>query len=133
MKKGLIYVAGVVTGIVLTILFGVFLSKTYDNEGLRRGITMFDETGDCISENEFKVFQVLEPGVALAREKSSEYLDVFLGVVVLFVNDEGKHDYDDEIITVSRGKCVRQVGVYKYSTKDGYKTVPVVEKMDKMK
>ena len=40
----------------------------------------------------------------------------------------GKSYYDDQIIKIPSGKCVKQIGVYKYQTKDGFeKTVPIVD------
>ena len=117
MKKALIYIAGIVTGVILTILISLLLVKSSDN-----GITIFDEPGEYIKANKFEVFQVIESGAALAHtEEISSYakISTFTGPVVLFVNDEGKHYYDDEVIEVSLGKRVRQIGIYKYSTKMG--------------
>lgn len=125
MKKVLLFVGGVITGVILTFLVSLLLVKSSDNNG----ITMFDEPGDYINAKKFEVFQVIEPGVALAHtEEISSYakISTFTGPVVLFVNDNGKHYYDDEIIEVSSGKRARQIGVYKYSTQMGYKTVPIV-------
>jgi hypothetical protein len=51
-------------------------------------------------------------------------------MVVLFIADENTHYYDDQIISVPRGKCVRQIGTYQYETKMGYKTVPAVAIFD---
>lgn len=128
MKKALIYIAGVITGVILTTLISLLLVKSSDN-----GITMFAEVGECISKKPFEVFQVLEPGAALANEESfnaAGMRSMYTGMVVLFVNDEGKRYYDDEVIAIPPGKCVRQIGTYKYSTQMGYKTVPVVKIME---
>lgn len=132
MKKLLIYIAGVITGIILTIVVLLFVAKSSTNLS-DNGITMFPETGDYISGNQFEIFQVIEPGVALAYTEDRNYgVSSFTGPVVLFVNDEGKYYYDDEIIKIPSGKCIRQVGVYRYPTKSGFeKTVPVVKIYDK--
>lgn len=139
MKKGLIYIGGVVTGIVLTVLIGILYAKsgshTEDSIADERieGLTIFDEPGECISKKEFEIFQVLAPGVALAHEESDRYGKSvsYHGVMVLLVNDEGRHYYDDQIIKIPAGKCARQIGVYKYTTKAEYeKTVPVVMIME---
>jgi hypothetical protein len=53
-------------------------------------------------------------------------------MVVLFIADENTHYYDDQIISVPRGKCVRQIGTYQYEERGIYKkTVPVVAIFDK--
>lgn len=142
MKKVLIYIAGIITGIILTILISLFLAQSADN-----GITMFEKPGDCISANQLKVFQVIDSGVALAhaavieefdgngsyRESISamaDELSFMNGTIVLIINDEGKYYYDEEIIEIPSGKQARQVGVYKYSTSTGYKTVPIIKIME---
>ena len=57
---------------------------------------------------------------------------MYNGAVYLLVNEDGKYYYDDEIIEVPDGKVVRQVGIYKYSTKNDFeKTVPIVQIMNK--
>ncbi|MDR0510796.1 MAG: hypothetical protein LBH06_06865 [Rikenellaceae bacterium] len=125
--KVLIYIAGVITGVILTILLSLLLVKSSDN-----GITMFDEPGDYIEANRFEVFQVIEPGAALAKTEEKSYgISSFTGPVVLFVNDNGKFYYDDEIIKIPSGKRARQTGIYKfYSATMGYKTVPIVKVME---
>ena len=53
-------------------------------------------------------------------------------LLVLVINDNGEYYYDDQIIKVPQGMCMRQVGIYKYSTKMNIeKTVPIVMMMDK--
>lgn len=126
-KKWVVYILGVVTGVVLTIgtLFLMSTCSTSNN-----GVTYFEIPGDCISTNSFRVFQVLDKGVALANEIDGEY-DISTGVIVLLVNDEGKYYYDDQKIEVPIGKCARQVGVYTYPTKmEIEKTVPIVKIME---
>ncbi|MDR0484202.1 MAG: hypothetical protein LBH40_02875 [Alphaproteobacteria bacterium] len=113
--------------IAFACLITVSLAEPSDEEN----IIMLPEKGECISKNEFKVIQVLEPTVALAVEKSLDQegtqFDIFSGVVALFTNDGGKYYYDDEIIKIPAGKCVRQIGIYRYMNKmDDLKTVPVV-------
>ncbi|MBB4045303.1 hypothetical protein [Bacteroides reticulotermitis] len=124
MKEKWIHIAVVITGIVLTVLIYLFLAKSFYN-----GITMFDEPGDYIEGNRFKVFQVIDFGVTLAsgerKNREGDY-SLFLGPVVLFVNNDGRLYYDDEIIEIPLGKRARQIGIYKYETERGYKTVPVV-------
>lgn len=142
MKKLLIYLAGVVTGIVLTFIVAIIFNKTYgdgktesktetvteieDNDG----ITMFKEPGDIINGKSFKVFQVLEQGAALVNG-ASDY-DMYLGPVYLLINKDGKYYYDEEIVNVSKGKVVRQMGIFQYVARNEMtKTVPIIMIMDK--
>ncbi|WP_288816741.1 hypothetical protein [uncultured Alistipes sp.] len=153
MKNLLIYIAGIVTGIVLSILIS-FLCITNKENPIEEepGITMFDEPGDSIDANLFKVFQVINSKIALAfcvnelltpnvPDKNLQSLlnmlsqnlqnvqAVSQGTVVLLINDEGKLYYDDEIIKVPQGQQAKQMGIYQYSTESGYKTVPIVKIM----
>ncbi|MDE5730175.1 MAG: hypothetical protein K2H81_01455 [Alistipes sp.] len=132
MKKTLIFTLGIITGVFLTFvgLFIVGINKSNNN-----GITMFEEPGEVIMADQFKIFQVLEPHVALANAEDSSLslssISFFNGPIVLFVNHTGKYYYDDEIIKVPQGKCVRQIGIYNYMNRTGgVKTVPVVCMMD---
>lgn len=53
-------------------------------------------------------------------------------LLVLIMNDNGEYYYDEQIIKVPKGKCMRQVGIYKYQAKSGIeKTVPIVMLMNK--
>lgn len=126
MKKWLIFLGGVVTGVLLLFAF-VFayswmgVSAVEDN-----GVTMFEKPGDVINETGFEVFQALEQGAALAKGKKE------LMTVYMLVNDEGKYYYDDEKVNVPSGKVARQIGIYQYETNSGRpKTVPIVKFMDK--
>ena len=127
MKKWLVFFGGVVTGVLLTILFAFMISGQREAPAEEYGgITMFEQPGDIINETGFEVFQALEQGVALAKGKK-EWLTVYM-----LVNDEGKYYYDDEKVKVPSGKVVRQIGIYQYETNKGrIKTVPVVKFMEK--
>lgn len=122
MKKTWVFIVGVITGIVLTVLFATvsYVSSTSSNSGLN----MFEEPGEClISRSSLKIFQVLEPTAALAMIK-----DDFSSGAYLLVNNEGKSYYDDQVIKLPTGKCFKQIGTYQYPTKDDrLKTVPVVQ------
>lgn len=123
-KKWVVYALGIVSGIALTFIVLYLMAGCSSSNGVK----YFEKPGDCISTNSFKVFQVLDEGVALANE--IEEYEIPTGVVVLLINDEGKYYYDDQIIKVPSGKCARQVGVYIYPTKmEIEKTVPIVKIM----
>lgn len=120
MKNFLIFLAGMITGAAL--LFGV--AYFYNNSSSSdNGITMFEQEGDAISTNSFNVIQVVNGG-ALAMEYT---YCIPTGLVVLFIDEEGYSYYDSQNITIPKGKCARQIGIYRYVTKESVeKTVPVV-------
>ena len=129
MKKWMLFVGGIVTGIVLTFLFLFAVAAFQGNSG--NGATYFEKPGQVIEGTSVQVFQVLEPGAALVHAQSDRS-DLYLGAVYLITNDEGKYYYDDEIIKVPEDKVFRQVGIYKYPTKNDFeKTVPIIQIMDK--
>ena len=140
MKKWVVYLLGVLTGIILMfalafILNAIHSSETNNTELVEaeeeNGVTMFKEPGDIIEDRNFEVFQVIAKNAALVRGKSdgSKY---YLGTVYLLMNEEEKYYYDDEIIKVPKDKVVRQMGIYQYPTKnDIIKTVQIICIMDK--
>ena len=115
---------GFVTGIIATILvvFLIYVANQPNDDGVL-GLTIFPEKGECITiRGEMKVLQVVEPNMALAI--ASDYRD---GIVVLFINYDGKSYYDEQKIKVPANKCARQIGIYQYHAKNGMnKTVPAV-------
>ena len=138
MNKWLYFGGGVLTGAVLTFL-ALFLIGTSSQESVQNdpGLTYFDQPGDVIESNSFKVFQSLSEGAALVsaeNPKNTKYENIKYtgGLICLLVNNEGKFYYDDEIVKVPEGKVARQVGIYQYETKaEMGKTVPIVRIMDK--
>lgn len=137
MKKIWIYFLGVLTGIVITILALVIIGAVMnakDDPGTRmsNGMTFFETQGNIIDESSFKVFQALGDGAALAEGKGEGTSVVYMGINALLYNEEGIPYYDEQIITLPKGKCFRQVGIYRYHTRGGIdKTVPIVMIMDK--
>ena len=77
--------------------------------------------------------QVVGECQALAHEVEwNEVLEMYTqtGLLVLVTNDNGIYYYDDQIIEVPSGQCMRQIGVFRYQTKsDIEKTVPIVKLM----
>lgn len=126
MKNVLIFIAGFLTGIVTLTVIGYAMNSSNSPEENNRNFTLFETPGNCISTNDFEIFQVLDDYHALAHEKDGKY-DISTDLVVLFRNETPNSFYDEQRIKVPNGKCVRQIGVYKYETNSGsYKTVPVV-------
>ena len=92
MKKVLIFIGGFVIGILATLLFAyVYISNANENNG----IVMFDKPGKIITENQLKVIQVLDQGVALANEYNGEYS---IGGLTVLLIMEDEYFYDDQII-----------------------------------
>ena len=142
MKNWLFYLAGVLTGVVITFavlaIIGLNMQQEQNNEEVASeqvddGTTMFDEPGDIIEGNEYKVIQVAAKNAALVNgQQKNDHMGLFLGITCLITNHQGKYYYDDEVIKVPKDKVVRQVGIYKYQTRAGLiKTVPIIEIMDK--
>ena len=136
MKNFLIFLAGCLTGMICLFLFALTDTPDSNNEpqGIP-GLTIFEQPADVIPSNSFKVSQVIDGGNALANAGERLYggsYTYYDGMIVLFIADENTHYYDDQIISVPRGKCVRQIGTYQYEERGIYKkTVPVVAIFDK--
>lgn len=123
MKKWLIYVLGVITGIVLTFAFA-FCVNLSNNSGII-GLEMFEEPGEDMEYTQFEVFQVLDSGCALANA------DDTFDVTVFIIPDDKQQLYDNQKIVLKNDQCAQRVGTYRYSTKKGIeKTVPAVKIID---
>lgn len=129
MKKFLTFLLGVVVGALLTfaVLFYIGNRAGGGNDNGVPGLTLFENPGESISTKPFKVFQVDAYGNALATENSNAEFGWYNGMVVLFLAEEGVSYYDEQIIKVPSGQCVRQLGTYRYTTTaNSVKTVPAV-------
>ena len=130
MKKIWIFILGILTGIVVTFLTLMIIAKASNANS--NGMTFFDQPGQIMDDTSFRVIQSLESNAALANGKKYDTDNIYLGLTVLLYNENNETYYDDQIVTVPKGKCFRQVGVYKYQTRmDIGKTVPIVMLMDK--
>lgn len=137
MKKWLIFICGVLTGIALTFVVAfMFTVNRSESSESNNGMTWFDKPGDVIEAKTFKVFQVLSENAALVNEQSDIDLEMdmktFTGALYLLTNEDGKYYYDDEIIKVPEGKVARIVGIFQYQTNSDFgKTVPIIRIMNK--
>lgn len=140
MKQWVVFLGGVVTGAILTFVVLSIIANAQNGRSdsiveeakSDNNITMFDEPGDIVEDTNFKVFQVIADDAALVTAKQDKYDDIYLGKVYLVVNNDGKYYYDDEILKVKEGKVFRQVGIYRYPTRnEDVKTVPIIMLMDK--
>lgn len=130
MKKWIVFVLGFISGMVFLFLVLLIIGKSSATD---EGMTYFEKPGKCISTKEFEVIQVIGDGYALAREivDRTSLINIPSGLLVLVTNDNGELYYDDQVIEVPKGKCMRQIGVYEYQTKsENWKTVPIVQLMN---
>ena len=142
MKKGLIFFLGMITGAILTIILAYLINtNSAINSGNSSttalygdpGITLFDEPGEQMKLVRFKVFQCLENGTALAQSSYSVEFPMYGEPVVLFLPAKNGSYYDGQIITVDNRKSARQIGIYRYETRQDkfIKQVPIVDIFDK--
>ena len=121
----MIYVLGIVTGVVLTIVASLFIAQ----RGGYAGVSYYDEPGETLFFRSVTAFQALSPGVALVRETG--HTDVGDQIYLLQM-DEKRALYDGESVKAPTGTVFRVVGVYSYETNGGLsRTVPVIMIMDR--
>ncbi|MBO5673472.1 MAG: hypothetical protein J6S09_04180 [Paludibacteraceae bacterium] len=137
MKKWVVFLLGLISGVVLTLVTMVILAMGANTNANNNGVTLFDQPGECLNAKAFEVMQVVDNNHALAHEVEwndvlERYMQTGSGLLVLVTNDNGEYYYDDQIIEVPQGMCMRQVGIYRYQTRmDMEKTVPIVKLMSK--
>lgn len=133
MKNWIVFLLGLISGIVLTFVVMMLLAMRSDTS--KNGMTFFDEPGKCLSTKSFEVIQVVDNNYALAHEVEwSTALETYVskGLLVLITNDDGEYYYDNQVIEIPKGMYMRQVGIYEYRTKmEINKTVPIVKLMKK--
>lgn len=131
----LTYVAGIITGVVIVFAISFYTVMNFsEGETKNQAVQLFDSPKQEIKATSFKVIQVLPDGSALAtydniipEKDTPEY-----GMVVMFQVSEENSYYDDQVISLPKGKCFKQVGTYRYTTQqDIVKTVPVIAIYDK--
>lgn len=127
MKNTLLFLGGLVTGIVLTVLVAcVYVYSQKDKTP--DGVTNFEKVEKKVNESSVKVMQVVGDNAALVHGGTANSLFPYSGQLYLLRNYEGKYYYDDEIIKKPKDKSFMQTGIYQYETKSGdYKTVPIIE------
>lgn len=124
-KNILIFLAGVVTGVGVLIALGLYLNS---QNSLPNGVTLYDSPGELIERDAFEVIQVLDSGDALAKTCFAFGMPT---LTVLFPGSPQTAYYDNQIIRIPEGKCIRQIGVFRYTSKiDQEKTVPIVDIFD---
>lgn len=124
MKKWLIYLLGIITGIVLTFAFAFFAYLSHNNSDII-GLEMFEYPGEDMKFSQFEVLQVVESGCALATADNTFDTTVFI------IPNEDEHFYDNQSIVLKSYQRAQRVGTYKYKTRMGIdKTVPAIKIID---
>lgn len=123
-KSVLIYIGGIVTGIILTFVILLFVAKSNSSNSSNNNMVIFEQPQQIIDVKSFEIMQVLPDGNALATVKSNENF----GMIVMLLANKNATYYDDQKIEVSTGKCARQIGTYRYMTRNNIeKTVPIID------
>ena len=126
MNKWLVYVLGIITGFILTLVFAFYVNLSNDSGIV--GLKLFEKPGDCVSRKNFEVQEVLESGDAIAleiREIYSGYVSTS-DLEVLVLAQEGSSFYNNQILKAPRGNCARQIGTYKYQKYGDAKVIPII-------
>jgi hypothetical protein len=124
MKKWIVYLLGIITGVLLTFIYAFCINLSSNSDIV--GLELFEKPGDYMEYSQFRVFQVVESGCALAQAD-----DDFFDALVLIVPNENQQFYDDQKIILKSDQCAQNIGTYKYSTQMGIgKTVPAVRIID---
>ena len=133
MKKGFIFLLGLLTGCILTLGVLFFVVEKRQSQPAPDeipGLTLYEQPAEIFDSRTFEVFQVLKNGNALADSENPNWRENHTGPTVLLLADENTHYYDDQLVKVGKGNCARMVGVFSYeSTGSGRKTVPVLRIM----
>lgn len=123
-KSVLIYIGGIVTGIILTFVILLFVAKSNSDNPSNDNMIIFEQPQQKIDAKSFEVMQVLPDGNALATVESNENF----GMIVMLLPNKNATYYDNQKIEVPTGKCARQIGTYRYMTRNNIeKTVPIID------
>lgn len=150
MKNLLIYLLGIITGILLSMFFPMQIAHRdsqnntnvevaedediYSNAEEIEAIDdtlndpnkiLFDQPGECVSRRSFEVQEVLQSGDAVAQEirEMTSFGPIMSDLEVLILADENSHFYNKQIVKAPQGKYARQIGTYR----KGYnKVIPIV-------
>ena len=100
---------------------------------LSDSFSVIDEPIEYQGAKKFKVFQVLAKHFALVESEDTKYrtIELYGDPIVLMISDKANVYYDDLIISVGTRQKTMQLGTYRYKTRMGTKTVPIVMIVDK--
>ncbi|MBR1578103.1 MAG: hypothetical protein IJ653_05935 [Bacteroidales bacterium] len=125
MKKGLVYVLGIATGIILTFVVSSIIVQIRGHSG----VSYYEEPADVLYFRSVTVFQALPQGNALVKETGHTDID---DQIYLLQLDKKTAFYDGESVKAPLGTVFRVIGVYSYETGGGIgRTVPVITIMER--
>ena len=125
MKKWIVYVLGLITGVTLTFILAFFVNLFRNSEN--RGLEMFETPGEYIEYSRFEVIQVIDSGRALAHAEN------IAGPIVLLIPNENQRFYDDQKIVLKKEQRAQNVGTFRYGYRRGQKrTVPAIRVVDEV-
>lgn len=129
----LTYFGGFVTGVIFIFALGMIINASQGKDSVKRDVVLFENSQQAIGADEIEVFQVLPDGSALATVQYSDgENNDNVGMVVMLLAKDSVSYFDSQNIKIPNGKCMKQIGTYKYMTRQNMeKTVPVVEIFDK--
>lgn len=107
MNKWLVYVLGMLTGIVLTVGFALCVNYSDNSEEID-GLELFESPGEYMDFSKLDVGHVVDGMYALANV----YGDY--GTVVFVIPNNDQHFYDGQRIVLESNQRVRRVGSYRY-------------------
>lgn len=126
MRKILIYIAGLVSGLLLYSLYSwYYVENEVLEEEPTEEKTYFKKVGACVTTETLEIIQIIDENTALAQE-------IVCGIVptrlIVLLYKKGHTYYDAQKIRIPQGKCAKQIGLYKYITSNNdEKTVPIVQ------
>lgn len=91
-KSVLIYIGGIVTGIILTFVILLFVAKSNSDNPSNDNMIIFEQPQQKIDAKSFEVLQVLPDGNALATVESNENF----GMIVMLLANKNATYYDDQ-------------------------------------
>lgn len=125
MNKWIIYVLGIITGIIITLVFAFCINLS--NNSKNSGLELFDTPGEYMDYTQLRVFQVGQSGSALAYAGTEDSYDE----IALIIPNEEQRFYDDQKIVLKNDQCFQRVGTFKYRNNMGIEsTVPAVRIID---
>lgn len=126
MKKGLLFLIGMIVGAVLAVMVLFVIGVSRSNKEENR-IQIAEQPTLFTLSQKFEIFQVLDGGALAHCEEKGYSGSMFVGPVVYILNNGQELFYNDQIVPDSSNKKAIQVGTYRYQTKMGEKVVPVIK------
>ena len=117
--------------LMIALIFGII--KFFGAMEESKAVVLFEEPRECVSVGNFQVREIVNSKYVIAEELTSGFSG-YVGsdiMTVVFI-DESNEFYNNKIVTIPRGRCVRQIGVYTVTHSVRYKdkVLPIVKIME---